>query len=173
MAKLRVWFWYHVMSRDSSQWHDILSTLGISSRGYAFGFAKRLYTNEEDVFFTYKLMINLLISWRRTHFPTILSRVQTSKIVESCLVNCWQNNVEVSNGGLVFGFSLFMRRGTIQQVSYRESKVNCILCSRILNGYNLDRILSFSSENGEDNCFSMFDFGRWITRGGTFYLWAL
>ncbi|XP_023513842.1 phosphoinositide phosphatase SAC2-like isoform X1 [Cucurbita pepo subsp. pepo] len=33
-----------------------------------------------------------------------------------------------------------------------------------------NKILSFSSENGEDNCFSMFDFGRWITRGGTFYL---
>ncbi|CAK9310565.1 unnamed protein product [Citrullus colocynthis] len=33
-----------------------------------------------------------------------------------------------------------------------------------------NKIMSFSGENGEDSYFPMFDFGRWITRGGTFYL---
>ena len=39
----------------------ILSTLNISSRGFAFGFPKRYPTNE-DVFFTYEPMIIPLIS---------------------------------------------------------------------------------------------------------------
>ena len=39
----------------------ILSTLSISSHGFAFGFPKRPRTNG-NVFFTYKLMINPLIS---------------------------------------------------------------------------------------------------------------
>ena len=45
----------------------ILSTLSISSRGFTFGFPKRLHTNG-DVFLIYKLVIILLISQRGTPF---------------------------------------------------------------------------------------------------------
>ncbi|KAL4039330.1 hypothetical protein IC575_002982 [Cucumis melo] len=33
-----------------------------------------------------------------------------------------------------------------------------------------NKIMNFSEENGEDSSYPMFDFGRWITRGGTFYI---
>ena len=49
----------------------ILSTLSISSHGFAFGFPKRPHTNE-DVFLTYKLMINPFINQCGTPLPTIL-----------------------------------------------------------------------------------------------------
>ena len=49
-----------------------LSTLSISSHGFAFGFPKKSHTNG-DVFLTYKLMINPLISRCGTTLPTILN----------------------------------------------------------------------------------------------------
>ena len=48
----------------------ILSTLNISSRDFAFGFSKK----PMDVFFTYKPMINSLISRCETPLPTVLNR---------------------------------------------------------------------------------------------------
>ena len=49
----------------------ILSTLRISSHGFTFDFPKILHTNG-DIFLTYKLMINPLISRYETFLPTIL-----------------------------------------------------------------------------------------------------
>ena len=49
----------------------ILSTLSISSHGFAFGFPERPHTNG-DVFLTSKHMINPLISQCGTPLPTIL-----------------------------------------------------------------------------------------------------
>ena len=43
------------------------NSMSISSRGFAFGFPKMARTNE-DVFLTYKPMINTLISQRETPF---------------------------------------------------------------------------------------------------------
>ena len=64
MTNLRAWLCYHVRNHDLRNCM-ILSTLSISSHGFA-------YTNE-DVFLTYKLMINPLISRRGTPLPTILN----------------------------------------------------------------------------------------------------
>ena len=52
----------------------ILSTLSISSHGFAFDFFLRPHING-DVLLTYKPMINPLISRCRTPLPTILNRI--------------------------------------------------------------------------------------------------
>ena len=72
MTKLRAWHGSDTMLGFKSLHTGlILSTLSISSYGFAFGFSKRPRTNE-DVSLTYKLMINPLISQRGTPLPTIL-----------------------------------------------------------------------------------------------------
>ena len=87
MTKLRAWLWYHVLEKTTLHNGMIMSTLSISSRGFAFGFSKRPHTNG-DVFPTYKLMIIPLISQCGTpsqQSSTILPLPMTWKLWSLCL----------------------------------------------------------------------------------------